>query len=327
MATTKSIAELANLIPPTTSADNPAEPPIPETPEFIRLPPGTVLTEAEALALAADRSVRTIVLAGAADCGKTTLLTSLYDLFQSGPVKLVQFAGCDTFPAFEQRCHLSRAESENKTADTSRTPYDGPHPEYLHLKIQNGESESDHIDFLFTDVSGEMFEHARNSTDECRQLTFLKRASHFVVFLDCEKAMLTDKKWAMAQDAKSLIQSCLDSSILEATCFATLVWAKCDYFEAAKDKAAVAEFVKVIENDFKVSFSGKLPNLKFHRTAARPSRYPKLKLGYGVQELLHDWIKLWPQGRPMQLQPPVENGGHRESERFAQRQNSEGATA
>ena len=309
---------------PVAGAIVPAAPVAPPGPEIIQLPPGTALTEAQALALAADRSVRIIVLAGAVDCGKTTLIASLYELFQSGPIKAVQFAGCDTFPAFEQRCHLSRTESENQTADTSRTIYEGPHPEYLHLKIQNGESEADRIDFLFTDVSGEMFEHARNSTDECKQLTFLRRASHVVVFLDCEKALITDKKWGMVQEVKSLFQSCLDCSMLENTCFVTVVWSKCDFFEAAKDKAAVDAFVKEVQDDLKTSFGDRLPNLKFHRTAARPTRFPNLKMGYGVRDLLDDWISIWPQGRAMQLEPPVENEGTRESEQFAKRHGSAG---
>ena len=55
-------------------------------PELIELPPGTALTEEQAQLLALDRSVRIIVTAGAVDCGKTTLLTCVYDFFQTGPV-------------------------------------------------------------------------------------------------------------------------------------------------------------------------------------------------------------------------------------------------
>jgi hypothetical protein len=109
--------------------------------------------------------------------------------------------------------------------------------------------------------------------------------------------------------------------MIESTCVVTVVWAKCDHFEAAKDKVAVAAFVKEVEADFKASFGDRLPKLKFHRTAARPSRFPKLKLGFGVRELLNDWVTIWPQGRPMQLEPPTDNGGKRESELFAKRHN------
>lgn len=290
--------------------------------DLIRLPAGTELNEKQAQELASNRPVRLIVVAGAIDCGKTTLLTSLYELFQAGPLKSKQFAGCETLPAFEKRCHLSRVESENEDEDTLRNPYDGPHPEYLHLKVQNGPEGLGHIDFLFTDVSGEMFEHARNSTDECKKLTFLRRASHILVFLDGEKVFAPKMRWGMVKDAKSLIQSCLDSHMLDASCFVTVVWAKCDFFEAAKDKDKefVAGFVKQVENDFTATFSGRIPHFRFHRTAARPTRFPDLKLGFGVGELLDDWIANWPQGQKMEVEPSPDNGGGREIDRFAKRQ-------
>jgi hypothetical protein len=292
---------------------------VPSEPQFIQLPAGTVLTEGQALALAADRSMRTIVLAGAVDCGKTTLLSSVYELFQSGPLGPIQFAGCETFPAFEQRCHLSRTESENDKPDSSRTPYDGPNPEYLHLRIQPKAGDVDQIDFLFTDVSGEMFEHARNSIDDCKELKFLRRASHFVVFLDCEKALITDKKWTIVQEVKTLFQSCLDSFMLPKDCCVTVVWSKCDFFAAAKDKVTVNEFVKLVEDDLKTSFGDRIPQLKFRNTAARPTRYPNLKMGYGVRELLADWISMWPQGRSMRLAPPAGSISKKEIDQFAVR--------
>ncbi|MGD0813504.1 MAG: hypothetical protein ABSA83_07870 [Verrucomicrobiota bacterium] len=292
-------------------------------PELITLPAGTELDESQAQTMASGRPVRLIVIAGAVDCGKTTLLTSLYELFQSGTVRGSQFAGCDTLPAFERRCHLSRVDSENEEPETPRTAYDGPHPQYLHVKVQDQTAAASHIDFLFTDVSGEMFEHARSSTDECKKLTFLRRASHFLVFLDCEKAVQPLKRWGMVQEAKSLLQSCLDSDMVESKCFVTVVWAKCDYFEAAKDKSSINEFIRNVEEDFKASFCDRIPNFKFHRTAARPTRFPNLKMGYGVKELLGDWIVNWPQGQNMRLAPPVDNGGQRESELFAKRHNAQ----
>ncbi|MDR3457129.1 MAG: hypothetical protein P4N60_06755 [Verrucomicrobiae bacterium] len=315
---------MAGTIPNPAPHPPPANPPVaPALPELIGLPGGAVLSEMQAQSMAMDRPVRLVVTAGAVDCGKTTLLSIVYELFQTGPVSPILFAGCDTFPAFEQRCHLSRADSENDEAQTSRTPYDGPHPEYIHLKIQDGVDSDVHTDFLFTDVSGEMFEYARNSTDECKRLTFLLRAAHLVVFLDCEKAMQPGKRWGMVQDAKSLLQSCLDSEMLSPACFVTVVWAKCDFFEAAKDKPAVEAFVTGVQEDFQTTFGNRIPNFKFHRCAARPTRFPNMKMGFGVRELLSDWIKKSPQGKPLQLEPPTDNGGTREIEQFAKRHNAQ----
>src|ERR1700677_3351317 len=205
-------------------------------PGLIRLPAGVELNEDSAEKMSSERPVRLIVLAGAIDCGKTTLLSSLYEMFQGGPVEKKQFAGCETFPAFEKKCHPGRTDSGNTEEATVRNTYDGPHPEYVHIKLQNGLKALGHIDFLFTDVSGEMFEYARNSTIECKKLTFLLRASHIVVFLDCEKLFLPTKRWGMVKAGRSLIQSCLDSKMLEPEVYVTVVWAKCDFVEAAKAK-------------------------------------------------------------------------------------------
>jgi hypothetical protein len=158
--------------------------------------------------------------------------------------------------------------------------------------LQNGPKALGHIDFLFTDVSGEMFEHARNSTEECKKLKFLQRASHILIFLDCEKIFLANKRWGMVKDAKSLVQSCLDSEMFDPESFVTVVWAKWDFLEAAKgkEKTVANAFVQQVEEEFKTSFAQRIKNFKFHRTAARPSRHPELKFGYGVAELLEDWV-------------------------------------
>jgi hypothetical protein len=271
-------------------------------PGLIRLPAGLEINEAQAQKMESEQQVRLIVLAGAVDCGKTTLLSILYEMFQAGPVEKKQFAGCDTFPAFEKKCHLGRTDSGNEQEDTGRNTYEGPHPEYVHLKLQNGPKALGHIDFLFTDVSGEMFEHARNSTDECKKLTFLRRASHILVFLDCEKLFQPTKRWGMAKDAKTLIQSCLDSGMFEPDCFITIVWSKYDFVEAAmgKEKTAAKAQIQHEEGEFKTRFGHRIKNLKFHRTAARPNQYPTLKFGYGVGDLLEEWVTKFPQGRKVE---------------------------
>jgi len=313
------VPEQAKVAPESTQA--PTQAASSALPLLIRLPAGIALNEIEAQEMAAAHATRIIVLAGSVDCGKTTLLTSLYELYQSGPIKVYRFAGCETLPAFEQRCHLSRTDSENDRADTSRTVY-SPEPEYLHIRVDDMTDGFNHIDFLFTDVSGEMYEHARDSTTECEQLTFLKRASHFLLFLDGEKAVQPDKRWAMFQDAKSLLRSCLDSNMLDRECFITVVWSKCDYFEVAANKEPLADFVKTVEAEITSVLANRISNYKFHKVAARPTQFPALEMGYGLKELLVDWVDNWPQGKRMNLEPPANNGGQRESELFAKRHNA-----
>jgi hypothetical protein len=65
---------------------------------LIRLPAGVELNEDQAKQMAAEKPVRLIVLAGAIDCGKTTLLSILYEMFQGGPYKRNSLLAVIPFP-------------------------------------------------------------------------------------------------------------------------------------------------------------------------------------------------------------------------------------
>ncbi len=306
----------SDAAPATAPAAVPAVSPVAD---LIDLPTGKELNEVSANRFAASRPVRLIVLAGPVDCGKTTLLTSLYELFQLNSVAGQNFAGSITLPAFEQRCHLARTASENVTSDTQRTVYKGPDPYYLHLRTTAIEPPHTSVDFLFTDVSGEMFEHARNSTAECKELTFLQRATHFLLLLDGEKGVRAER-WAMVQNSRTMLQSCIDTKMLPNFCVVNVVWAKQDYFEAAPDadKKEHLAFREEVIRQFRASFEHRVSHLKFSAVAARPKQAPRLGFGNGVPKLLTDWIVHCPQSGKMDLQLRG-RAGTRESELFALR--------
>ena len=202
MSTPPSPPNIAEKKPedPIISGEAEAKPAAVEAPDVIDLSSGRELTESGAISLAQARPVRWIVIAGQVSSGKTTLLASLYEMFQWSPVNGFRFGGSTTLPALEQLCHFSRIASERVVPDTSRTPY-SPTASYLHLRVCPTAEVSTAVDFLFTDVSGEMFEHARTSTDDCKELVFLRRAAAFLLVLDGEKAVRTDRRWAMVEEA------------------------------------------------------------------------------------------------------------------------------
>jgi hypothetical protein len=285
-------------------------------PDIVNLPLGKELSESSALALAMSRPVRWIVIAGPSKAGKTTLLVSLFEMFQEGPVGGSLFAGSNTLPALELRCHLSRLASQNETADTERTEFTGA-PTYLHMRICSQDTPQPPIDFLFTDVSGEMFKNARDSTTECKELTFLRRAGYFLLLLDGRKAVRVEK-WAMVQDCKALLQSCVYSEMLAEDCVVNVVWSKFDYFVAAKNEKDDQTFRQEVERDFRASFGDRIVHLKFSVLAARPKRARSLGYGHGVPELLNEWVTFWPRIRHMDVYPHLLSGV-RESELFGVR--------
>jgi hypothetical protein len=293
-------------------------------PEIIDLQLGKELSEAAAISFSRDRQSRLIVLAGPVKGGKTTLLTSLYELFQWGTVADQCFAWSSTLPGFEQKCHQARTASENPTAETQRTQYQGPEPFYLHLRTSPSSTQFPKTDFLFTDVSGELFDHAVNSEEECKLLTFVKRAAHLVLLIDGAK-VVQESRNAIVQKSKSLLRSLLDCEMVSPFCYVTVVWAKCDHFANISPAAQkiITKFREDVEADFTTSFSNRLPEGKFRfmEIAARPKENPQMGFGKGVEQLFRFWLEHAPHICALNLQMAAPKTG-RESELYAMRHNS-----
>jgi hypothetical protein len=202
--------------------------------------------------------------------------------------------------------------------DTERTPYKGPDPQYMHLKVRSLEGLKPFVDFLFTDVSGELFEHACNSTAECKEMIFLRRASNLLVLLDSEKAVQRDKRWGVVEEARQLLRSCLDSNMIASDCFVDIGWSRFDYFEADVTDKGHKSYREEVEKQLRATFGQHIQNLSFNELAARPLKAPELKFAHGVSALL----KLWATrslGRRSPDLLPKSFAGTRESELFAER--------
>src|SRR5258706_16328307 len=73
-----------------------------------------------------------ILFAGTAESGKTTLLATLYLLFQKGPFATFSFAGSRTLVGFERRVHNARLSSKLSIPRTERSKSS----ELLHLPVR-----------------------------------------------------------------------------------------------------------------------------------------------------------------------------------------------
>ena len=97
----------------------------PTAPSSVGLPDAGTLTPSEASRLLRRGDARVISIIGPRDAGKTSLIASLYELFQEGPVSEIGFAQSQTLHAFEQACHDARAASRRGAPDITRTPLGG----------------------------------------------------------------------------------------------------------------------------------------------------------------------------------------------------------
>jgi hypothetical protein len=169
-----------------------------------------------------------------------------------------------------------------------------------------------------------MFEHARDSTTECKEMIFLRRANHFLLLLDSEKGVQSDKRWAMVEDGRGLLRSCVDSDMIGADCMVNIVWSRFDYFiaEGANDEHLL--FRTQVEKELRGTFGRLIPNLTFSEVTARPLKAPELGVGHGVPSLFKQWVTASAGIKELDLFPKSYSGA-RESELFGARHFSSAA--
>lgn len=125
-----------------------------------------------------------ILIIGGPECGKTTLVSAIFESFQKGPLGDFIFAGSHTQVGFEAISYLAREASGRANPVTERTKSaDFLH---LHLSIRDRSLAHKAQHLLFTDVSGERFNLARDAQAEMNGLTILKKADHIFYMVDGE---------------------------------------------------------------------------------------------------------------------------------------------
>jgi hypothetical protein len=252
---------------------------------------GDYLDDQAAAAIARTRRSQLIVLAGGEGSGKTTLLASLYELFQQGPFAGYWFAGSSTLPGFERRCHLARIASLREAPDTERTRSTESNT-LLHLAVKRIGSFDAPRDLLFTDLAGERFRLARDSTEECRKLDILLRADYFVVLVDGAKLAEPGDRQAALVDAHSIVRSCLDAGMLDQTSFVDVLFAKWDLIHQGR-LSDVRRFVNQAQERLMAELNSRVGRLRLFNVAARPER-GSLTFGFGLKRCFPSWVDEFP---------------------------------
>lgn len=238
---------------------------------------------------------RVVVLLGAADSGKTTLLASLYESFQHGRFAGYAFGGSETLSGFERRCHLARVDSGRATAETARTLATSGQ-RWLHLRLRAG-THGIARDVLFAEVASDVFRLAKDSTEECRRLSLARRADHFVILVDGGKLAHRQHRLTATNDAALVLRSCLDAEVLGESSLVDVVFAKWDVVMASAVAAEAEEFVTGFAEKTRQHCEARLGRLRFSRVAARPAPNSPTGYAHGVPELVASWIEESPASR------------------------------
>jgi hypothetical protein len=230
-----------------------------------------------------------ILIAGAVGSGKTTLIASIFHCFQRGPFAGYLFAGSDTLPGFDERCHLARTASGRSSADTERTKA-GVDRKLLHLRVRATYADAPIRNLLIADLSGEHYQNAKDSVDECRSLPLIRRADHFVLLVDGAKLVKPDQRQSAKNDAIMLLRSCLDAGQLGQRSLVDVLFSKWDLIDASEDTRENAAYADQVEVSIKQQFESRFSRLRFFRIAARRET-GDFPIGYGVAEAFSLWVE------------------------------------
>lgn len=258
----------------------------------VDLPKGGSLQPDETMSISCARATRVIIVVGAAESGKTTLLASIYERFLRGPWAGYVFAGSSTLLGFEQICHGGRGASGREVPVTPRTQRPEGH-QLLHLQVRSENCSGRIQDLLLSDLSGEEFEDARHSSQDTRELAIVCSAQHVVLLVDGEKIADIGRRQAAKDEASLLLRSLVEESLLGATSRLDIIFTKWDI--AMQDTAAVS-FAEAVESELISRYASRLAVVRSFRVASRdPSgRYPP---AYGLESAFPAWV-LEPQQPP-----------------------------
>ena len=256
---------------------------------WVELPEGADLDPAAAERIARAAITRVVLVAGAADCGKTTLVAAIYESFQRGPFAGGLFAGSETLLGFERRCHLARIESGRVVADTARTLNTGG-LRWLHLRVRPTGHDGAPRDLLVSEIAGDVFRLAKDSTEECRRLTIGRRADHFVILVDGAKVVQRQHRLTATNDAALFLRSCLDAEMLGRSSFVDMVITKWDLAAAAPEATEIELNVTAFVERTRQHCEGRLGRLRFLRVAARPLPRSGLPFAHGLADVVAPWV-------------------------------------
>lgn len=255
-----------------------------------RLRSGEYLTAEQATLLTQSTPTSLVVVGGRARSGKTSLVSGIYALLQKGPLAELHFAGSQSLSGFEQRCHLATVGSGLLEADMERTIIDDEQ-RFLHLRFRN-QIDLAVSDVLFSDISGEAFDDAADSSDDCKKLEILHRADNFAILLDGKRAC--DKK--LRQQAftvvEALISQCLDHDMLSNVSAVQLIVSKWDLVKRASQSQQ--DFLEEKLLRLEQSIGQRLGEFAVYRIAVRHWSNGKMNTGEDLQKLLTKWLRIRP---------------------------------
>ncbi len=254
---------------------------------------GDTLVSAEANLIAASSLSRLIILCGLPDVGKTTMLASLFDLFQNNSsVDKYRYAFSRSLIGFEKRCHHSRLTSGRAYPETLRTGLKDKH-DFLHLRVQKEASGHANTNLLFTDIAGEYFNSLKNSAEECARFNLARRTDHFVVFINADDLSDISRRQNAKVSSLGILRMLAESKVLSRETYIEIVFSKWDLLLGKENKRHHEKYILNLQAEILEKLKKFYDNISFHKISSRSSN-GVLEQGHGISNLLGIWVEKSP---------------------------------
>lgn len=248
---------------------------------------GEALSCEQIYQVAAKESTKMIVFVGPIGSGKTTIETTIYQLFHESPMGELYFAGSKTLLGYEQRAFYTRIKSRGGSPVTPRTVVKIDQS-FLHLKLW--QKDKDLINnFMFADLSGESFESHIGQVDEVKKsFPFMDRADYIVGVIDGGLLAERRKMRSTVSGIIEMIRTFYDAELINEECVLQVVFSKYDLLNELEN---IDQIIDKVKKNIEGSFEEKFSKIEYFKVAAMPQDTSKFEIGHGLNELLLSWFK------------------------------------
>ena len=253
----------------------------------VRVAAADTLTPANASELLRAGATRVIAIIGPLESGKTSLIASLYDLFQAGPVAGIEFSRSRTLHAFERACHDARSASRRGKPHMYRT--NRGEVLFFHLEIGGGAA-GDGLSLLMGDRSGEEYQEA--AADASISLGFLEvvRADSVTVLVDGERLQDTGARHNLRNEIILMLQALHDGDALRTGSRIAIVLTKLDAVLCSRHAERSARDFDQLVVHTRMLFGDVFSAIEPFKIAASPKTDASMR-GRGVPDLLLFWLR------------------------------------
>jgi hypothetical protein len=251
-----------------------------------KLPSGNALSLQELYEITASEDTKIIILVGPSACGKTTIETTIYQMFYDGTVNGYYFAGSKTIQAYEHRSFNTRVKSKQNVPTTPRT-IRGVQDIFLHLRLWNEKTQK-FTNFLFADLSGEDFESHRADTDAMKKnFAFIKYADYIIAVLDGDLISTKKNRNSTFDSITELLRTMAEAEIFNSRTNLQAVISKYDIVsERASGDINIESYINNIASKLEQRTG---LNIVLRNIAAMPNNISKYAIGYGIEDLMASW--------------------------------------